>query len=191
MLPFERTSTRRTANPEKGQSLLEMCFGFITLLMIVSGVVDLGRLYFAYVSLEDAAGEAALYLSINPRCPWDLPATTPTEDNGSPITGSAIVKDCDPPNNGMYRARYAGGQTAGVSLVDWRTISYAVTCSDYDVNTNTYSVMANCSNANTGDLVEVRLQYDFPLLSPYIPQIAGSNTITLTSMAQQLVIVDQ
>jgi hypothetical protein len=191
MLRFERTSTRRKTSVEQGQSLLEMCFGFTTLLMIVSGVIDLGRLYFAYVSLEDAAGEAALYLSINPRCPWDLPATDPTEDNGSPMTGSAIAKDCDPPNNGMYRARYAGGQTAGVSQVDWRTIIYEVTCSDYDPNTNTYSPMANCSNANTGDLIEVRLKYDFPLLSPYIPKIANSNTITLTSMAQQLVVVDQ
>lgn len=51
---------------ERGQSLVEMTIGFIVLSLIFAGMIDIGRLYFTYVALEDSAGEAALYLSLNP-----------------------------------------------------------------------------------------------------------------------------
>jgi hypothetical protein len=82
---------------QKGQSLVEFSLGLVMLLIIVSGVLDVGRLYFTYIALEDAAGEAALYLSLNPQC---VHATDGTE--------------CANPNNADYRARNSGGQE-----VDW------------------------------------------------------------------------
>jgi hypothetical protein len=60
-------------------------------------LIDLGRLYFTHVALEDAAGEAALYLSLNPHCK-------------SPGDGV----ECANPNNAEYRVKNAGGQE-----VDW------------------------------------------------------------------------
>jgi Flp pilus assembly protein TadG len=53
---------------ERGQSLVEMALTLPILLLILSGLIDLGRVYFTYVALEDVVGEAALYLSINPDC---------------------------------------------------------------------------------------------------------------------------
>lgn len=82
---------------EKGQSLVEFSLGLVAMLVILSGLLDLGRLYFTFVALEDAAGEGALYLSINPHC---VHATDGTE--------------CANPNNADYRARNSGGQE-----VDW------------------------------------------------------------------------
>jgi len=82
---------------QKGQSLVEFSLGLVFLLIIVSGLIDLGRLYFTHVALEDAAGEAALYLSLNPHC---LHATDGLE--------------CANPNNVDYRVRNSGGQE-----VDW------------------------------------------------------------------------
>src|SRR6266516_217514 len=82
---------------EKGQSLVEFSLGLVFLLLIVSGLIDLGRLYFTYVALEDAAGEAALYLSLNPHC-------VHPEDG----------VECANPNNADYRVRNSGGQE-----VDW------------------------------------------------------------------------
>jgi Flp pilus assembly protein TadG len=82
---------------EKGQSLVEFSLGLVMILIIVSGLLDLGRLYFTFVALEDAAGEAALYLSLNPHC---VHATDGTE--------------CANPNNADYRVRNSGGQE-----VDW------------------------------------------------------------------------
>jgi hypothetical protein len=180
MLSFERTSTRRSVNAEKGQSLLEMCFGFVVLLMIVSGVIDLGRLYFSYVALEDAAGEAALFMSINPKCP-----------NDAVISGEAVAddgtngEDCDPPDNGIWRARNAGG-SPGLSLVEWTSVKTDITCFE-GIST---IKRTSCDLGEVGDLIEVKMVYRFTLLSPYIPQIAGNSYIDLTSTAQQLILVE-
>lgn len=82
---------------ENGQSLVEIALVFPVLLMILSGILDLGRAYFIFVALEDGAGEGALYLSINAECRYasDGPA-------------------CADPNNAEYRARHSGG-----GIVDW------------------------------------------------------------------------
>lgn len=90
---------QRAARLEKGQSLVEMTVGFVILIIILSGLLDLGRAYFIYVALEDGAGEGAVYLSINPDC----------------RTASDGTK-CAAPNNADWRARNSGG-----GLVDWTT----------------------------------------------------------------------
>jgi|ERR1051325_8552306 hypothetical protein len=91
---------------EKGQSLVEFSLGIVFLLIIVSGLIDLGRLYFTHVALEDAVGEAALYLSINPHCKYG-------PDKGGPA-------ECANPNNADYRAHNSGGQE-----VDWAKATFA------------------------------------------------------------------
>ena len=77
---------------ERGQSLVEIALALPLLLLILSGMIDLGRLYFTYVALEDVVGEAALYLSINPACRYAS-------------DGAA----CADPNNAFYRAKAAAG----------------------------------------------------------------------------------
>jgi hypothetical protein len=61
--------TRRLLEPrshERGQSLTEAAI-FITLLMVVlAGVIDLGRMYYTYLALKDAAAEGAAYGSMEP-----------------------------------------------------------------------------------------------------------------------------
>jgi Flp pilus assembly protein TadG len=53
-------------NKEQGQSLMELAFSLMFLLMLLSGVVDLGRAFFTYMAMRDAAQEGALYGSIHP-----------------------------------------------------------------------------------------------------------------------------
>lgn len=77
---------------EKGQSLVEMSVGFVIIILILAGLLDLGRAYFVHIALEDGVAEAALYLSINPDC-------------RTPLDGA----ECADPNNAQYRARTAGG----------------------------------------------------------------------------------
>lgn len=56
----------RLPDVQRGQSLVETAL-FITLLMVLMmGVIDLGRAYFSYLSLKDAAAEGAAYASIRP-----------------------------------------------------------------------------------------------------------------------------
>ncbi len=56
---------------ESGQSLTEFAFGVVILLILLVGIVDLGRAFFTYIALRDAAQEGAVYGSI---CPLDVAA---------------------------------------------------------------------------------------------------------------------
>lgn len=50
----------------KGQSLVEVALVLPVLLMLMLGLLDLGRAYYTMVSLRDAADEGAMYASIDP-----------------------------------------------------------------------------------------------------------------------------
>jgi Flp pilus assembly protein TadG len=51
---------------ERGQSFAELALTLVVLLILIAGIVDLGRAFFTYIALRDAAQEAAVYGSINP-----------------------------------------------------------------------------------------------------------------------------
>ncbi len=55
---------------EKGQGLVELGVGFMILLFVLGGLIDLGRMYFAFIAVRDAAQEGAVYAAM---------ATTKTE----------------------------------------------------------------------------------------------------------------
>jgi len=95
---------------EQGQSLVEMSLGFVIILFILMGILDLGRVYFIYVALEDGAGEAALYLSIDPGCAHSTDDPDPS-----------VVGECNNPNNAEYRARTSGGDH-----VDWSNATITI-----------------------------------------------------------------
>ena len=56
---------------EKGQSLVEMAVIIPILLILLGGVIDLGRGFIILVAVENAAGEGALYGAVNPACLTD------------------------------------------------------------------------------------------------------------------------
>jgi Flp pilus assembly protein TadG len=57
---------QRKKKREKGQSLVEFAVSVVILLLLLSGIVDLGRLLFQYISMRDAAQEGATYGIIEP-----------------------------------------------------------------------------------------------------------------------------
>lgn len=46
---------------ERGQALVEMSVSMTALLILLVGIADLGRAFFTYITLRDAAQEGALY----------------------------------------------------------------------------------------------------------------------------------
>jgi len=54
---------KRLTNPptEKGQSLLELSLVLVFLLILMAGVIDLGRMMYEYLTMRDAAQEGAGY----------------------------------------------------------------------------------------------------------------------------------
>jgi Flp pilus assembly protein TadG len=51
---------------ERGQSMVELALSFTLLVLLLAGVVDLGRAFYTFISLRDAAQEGALYGSTAP-----------------------------------------------------------------------------------------------------------------------------
>ena len=63
-----------TITNERGQSLAEMALMMSFLLILLVGIVDLGRGFFVYLALRDAAQEGALFGSTDPTNNTDIEA---------------------------------------------------------------------------------------------------------------------
>ncbi|MFA5835379.1 MAG: TadE family protein [Bellilinea sp.] len=57
---------RLFSHNEKGQSLVELALIIVFVLIILAGVVDLGRMMYEYLTMRDAAQEGAGYAAIYP-----------------------------------------------------------------------------------------------------------------------------
>lgn len=57
---------------ERGAAAVEMAVATILLVLLSTGVADLGRVLFTYVSLQDAAQEGAVYASFEPSDPNEI-----------------------------------------------------------------------------------------------------------------------
>jgi len=64
---------------EKGQSLVEFALFFSIILVMLSLVLDMGRLYFAYVAIQNAAAEGAAYGIVFPT--WHDGVDNPDPNN--------------------------------------------------------------------------------------------------------------
>jgi hypothetical protein len=53
---------------EKGQSFIEMAFGMVILVLLLGGLIDLGRSFLILVAVENAAGEGVLFGITHPEC---------------------------------------------------------------------------------------------------------------------------
>lgn len=63
----------RRRNRKNGQSLVEFALVLPLLLVMVAGAVDLGRMFYSYVTIESAAREAAFYGASDPECDINQP----------------------------------------------------------------------------------------------------------------------
>lgn len=76
---------QRNQDKERGQSLVEMAIALVILLLLVGGIVDLGRAFFTFMALRDAVQEGALYGSVNP--------TLTTEIKNHVLNSSDMIPD--------------------------------------------------------------------------------------------------
>jgi len=104
---------------EKGQSLVEFALVLVFLLTLLAGIFDIGRAFFAYIIIRDAAQEGAVFGSIAPKS--DLtgfevavidrveaafldpgnPSTTPIDVNKMNVTVDVLGTACAAPGNGV------------------------------------------------------------------------------------------
>lgn len=165
---------KRLRRLESGQSLVEFALGGIAIVFLLSGMLDLGRLYFTYIALEDSAGEAALFLSLYPTC---------LEDSGGVCAGT---------NNAVYRASRATGGHLNFDVSNGSTNPSPpghayLSISEWESPTTKVTVQRP-QYYGAGDTVRVEMTYQFHLLTPLISQIVGGGTLPLTSSASQTIV---
>jgi Flp pilus assembly protein TadG len=104
---------------EKGQALMELAVSITVLFIIVAGVVDIGRMLFHYITMRDAAQEAAAYGSIYPtHCDqirdraWIAMASSPF------VTVTTTIDGVDCTTAAADPARACYGKEIRVSLSD-------------------------------------------------------------------------
>ena len=122
---------------ERGQSMVEMALSMTMLLVILSAVLDLGRGFFSFIAIQNAAAEGALYAAINPRC------------------RDATMTGCGDPNNVVFRTRHESPD----GLVDKQKMTIGVSCDD--------GTACGESVLIEGSPITVTVVYQFQMLGPF------------------------
>ena len=155
-------------NQETGQSLVEVAISMTLILVLLAGLVDLGRAFFTYITLRDAAQEGASYAAvINTR----LLNSSEIPNYCSSISDRVLIttKDLD------------GGASNG--LINLENLADAG-----EVNVETTINGTECTSVSQADIciggaVSVRVTYgDFPMTMPFMGAIIGSQTIPLSAV---------
>ncbi len=149
----------RHRDRSRGQSLLEFALVVPILLLIFAGAADLGRIFYTYVSIENAAKEGALYGARYPLC-----------DSASTL--------CPNPSNAEYRARQET-----INVIETADLSIDVGCYDR-VSGAQHVDLRDCA---PGDRYEVTAETDFQLITPLLGELMGKDfTLSNTSTADVL-----
>jgi Flp pilus assembly protein TadG len=100
--PASQPDRRRGRDGSRGQSLLELALIAPILIILMLGVIDYGRVYFAFVSVTNGARNGAHYASQSPSAAQDLQGirnavlgdtselldTSPTNPDVTVVTGT-------------------------------------------------------------------------------------------------------
>ena len=117
--------------------MVEMALMMTILLVMLSAVLDLGRGFFSFIAIQNAAAEGALYAAINPRCL------------------DASVSGCSNPNNVVFRTRNESPD----GLVDKQKMAISVSCDD--------GAVCGTGALIEGRPITVTVIYQFKLLGPF------------------------
>jgi Flp pilus assembly protein TadG len=140
-------SRRRT----RGQALTEFALVLPIFVIVIFGIIDLGRYVFTANAMSNAAREGARIGSVGSR---------PAECAALSREGCVIA----------YAASHAWG-------VPTANVTTTVTCEAVAAGDPTPNPVA-VSSCSTDDLLKVRSQTDFTLLTPLIAQFIGNVTVS-------------
>jgi hypothetical protein len=79
---------------EKGQSLVELAVGFLILMLLISGIANLGGLLFYYLAMRDAVQEGASYGIIHPtHCDQIVQRAASSLNDSNPLIDINVLID--------------------------------------------------------------------------------------------------
>jgi Flp pilus assembly protein TadG len=98
---YRKINERRT-----GQSIIELALMLPVLLLLVVGVIDLGRVFFSYQAVVNAAREGARYAAMNPTDTAGITRHAAQEANGTGLVLVVATPECFGPG-GACASSYA------------------------------------------------------------------------------------
>ena len=151
---------KRWQGSEKGQSLVEFAASAVVLMIIVAGVLDLGRAFMIFVALENGAGEGAIFASYHPTLATEADATA----------AQALGVDVYPPiDNITYRATHE----SPTGIVDWEKSRVEVILPP---------------TLEAGQHVTVTISYSYTLMTPFMFVLIQDGVMPLTAHAEQVIV---
>lgn len=84
----------------RGQALVEVALITPFLLVVIMGTIDIGRLLFASVALEEAAQEGALYAAYEPCSTPAIEERVRSSSDAAEVVGASILVSPDSPEPG-------------------------------------------------------------------------------------------
>ncbi len=127
----------------RGQSVVELALILPVMLLLLAAAIDLGRLFYSYVAVENAAKEGAFFGSRNPLC-----------DDGTNA-------NCQNPNNVIWHVQNEAPNIGS-------QFTTTVACRDL-ANT----LVAPINNCLDGFKYQVTVTYPFRLVTPIIGNLLG------------------
>ena len=169
-----RVKKHQPRKSELGQSLIELAFSFLLLMLLLGGAVDFGRVFFAMIALRDASQEGVVYGSGNPD---DVPGieTRVQLATEGPIDMTKITADKINVTWILSGVTCAEGQTSPATCV--------TKCADFYVDAADGNTKAN--------YVAVDVEYDFPFAMPIIQALFPGGTLTLHVKDSNAIIAPQ
>lgn len=150
--------------PEAGQSLLEFSLLLVFTLILLLGVLDLGRVYFTYLALKDAAAEGAYFGSVYPQC---------VDEDGVDVDGDGLENDgaaCADDHNVEYRVAQSAVQGG---LVDWSNATISTTLP---------------VTLEAGQVLTVSVSYQYALITPFAGALTNGQMLTLTASSAATIV---
>lgn len=159
---------------ERGQSLTELSITMTLVLILLAGVADIGRAFFTYITLRDAAQEGALYGSF---------AFSAPDPGGAP---NALINPgaaCS-----LITQRVRQNSNSPVDLANEANITVQIASSKNS------SVWVDCTPAMTiqpcaYDRIRVRVAFDdFTLSTPFLGALIGTQTVDISASVEDTIL---
>lgn len=161
-------------NLERGQSLTELSITMTLVLILLAGVADIGRAFFTYITLRDAAQEGALYGSF---------AFSTPDPSGAP---NALI------NPGVACTRIAErirqNSNSPVDLANQAQISIQI------AKESNSTAWVNCTSTMTiqpcaYDRIRVTVTMeDFTLSTPFLGTLIGTQTVDIRASVEDAIL---
>ena len=170
-------NTNENKPKEQGQSLVELSISLVVLLILAAGLVDLGRAFFTYITLRDAAQEGASYASV--ARDEGIENSTDLGNFCQEIADRVLITTTD----------LSGNTADSNGPINLQELSDAGEVTVQTLINGTACGSVSPANVCMGSAVSVRVTYGaFPLTMPFIGGVLGSQNITLSAVVVDTVL---